>query len=520
MAAAAVTPPPFVSGEIVVAEPPRNLRDVQVKKYLPLSGLSVLSVAPGRELAAVARQRGLGRRAMLNLEAQAFADTADPYSAYQWHFDTVQASSAWTQSTGSGITVAVLDTGLAGGGNDGIGCVVPGIDIVNSDNDPADGDGHGTHVAGTVAQATNNGTGVAGLAYGACIQPVKVLSDSGSGSFADIAEGIYWAVNNGARVINMSLGVNARYRLSNDPVMDPALDYAYANGVTVVAAAGNDGNRRNVSYPAIYPSVIAVGATDALNQLASYSNRGDGLDLMAPGGDTARDNNGDGYPDGVLQETRLNGSWNYYFFQGTSMASPHVAAAAAILLANENLSPDQVRQRLAGSALDLGSPGYDSTFGHGLIRIADALGGGSVSNSTPVARFDVGCNELSCGFDASTSTDPDGDTLSYSWDFGDGVTASGVQPAHTYGGSGDYRVLLTVSDPAGAFDQAEQFVSVSSSTPVSCIDGDGDGFCASNDPVADDCNDFDDRIYPGHPDKGGRWGRDGLDNDCNGVIDG
>ena len=218
--------------------------------------------------------------------------------------------------------------------------------------------------------------GLAGLAYGVCIMPVKVLDDSGAGTSADIADGIYFAVNNGAEVINMSLGWNARFNIRNNSFIDPALNHAFANNVTVVCASGNDGNRKNVSYPAIYPTTIAVGATDARNQLARYSNKGDGLDLVAPGGDNTRDDNGDGYADGVLQETRINGSWGYYFFDGTSMASPHVAAAAALLISSGvATTPQEVLDALTASALDLGSPGYDNNTGHGLLQVANALSG-------------------------------------------------------------------------------------------------------------------------------------------------
>lgn len=425
--------PPFKAGEVAVYASPDQLPGQQVIKYLPNAGISVLRVATGKELGLVQKLRAQGRRAGLNLIATASASPNDPLYGYQWHMGAVQATAAWALADGVGVVVGVLDTGLATGGSDGIGCVVAGYDAVGNDPDPADGDGHGTHVSGTVAQATDNFSGVAGLAHGSCVMPVKVLDDNGSGSFADIAEGIYYAVNNGALVINMSLGINARYRVTNDPVMDPALDYAEANGVTVVAAAGNDGNRRNVSYPAIYPSVIAVGATDLRNQLTGYSNRGKGLDLVAPGGDVTRDDNGDGYGDGVLQETRYGGQWGYYFFQGTSMASPHVAGAAAVLISSGvATTPDEVRQRLNATALDLGDAGYDSTYGHGLLQLHDALTG-------------------------------------------------------------------TVAPPP----------------PTSCTDADGDGYCADV-----DCDDNDPKVFPGANDSRGRAGRDGIDNDCNGVIDG
>lgn len=429
----ATAAPPFIGGEVAVYATPEQLSGHRVSKYLPNAGISILTVESGQELGLVQRLRAQGRRAGLNLIAAATALPNDDLYSYQWHMDSIQAPQAWELSNGTGVTVAVLDTGLALGGADGIGCVAPGYDMVNNDADPADGNGHGTHVSGTIGQTTNNLRGTAGVAFGSCVMPVKVLSDSGSGSFADIADGIYYAVNHGVAVINMSLGINAKYGVTNDPVMDPALDYALANGVTVVAASGNDGNRRNVSYPAIYPSVIAVGATDYRNQVTAYSNKGEGLDLVAPGGDTNRDDNGDGYGDGVLQETRLNGSWGYYFFQGTSMASPHVAGAAAVLIANGTAStPAEVLQHLSATAKDLGEVGYDKHYGHGLIQLNAAL-----------------------------TVDPD----------------SGALPA--------------------------------------CTDADGDGYCA-----VDDCNDNDATINPGMNDLRGRYARNGIDNNCNGVIDG
>ena len=389
---------PFVIGQVVVKGDPWEFQEYSKVKHHRESGLTVLDVGPGNERGAILRLRSRGHWAALNLIATKTANANDPYRIHQWHFARIQANHALDLATGDGVQVAVLDTGLASGGPDGINAVCPGArDIVNQDDSPVDGDGHGTHVSGTIAQATNNGIGVAGLAYNACILPVKVLDNNGSGSFADIAEGIYHAVNQGAGVINMSLGISARYGITNDPVMDPALQYASDNNVVVVAASGNDGHRKNVSYPAIYPTVIAVGATDARDQVARYSNRGTGLDVVAPGGDTSRDDDGDGFPDGVLQETDIGSGWNYYFFQGTSMASPHVAATAALLLSH-GAAPVNIRSLLQDNTKDIYENGYDSTSAWGLIQAyASLVAVNSVAvNKPPMAAFLYTCNGPTC----------------------------------------------------------------------------------------------------------------------------
>ena len=429
--------PPFRSGEVVVSGSPSDFPYETVLKYLPNANLTVLRTQHGAEKNAASFWRGKGKRAGRNFIATKQETPNDPIYSFQWHFKAVQAEAAWDISKGTGVIVAVLDTGLNLNTDDGIFCVVAGTDKVNSDNDPADGDGHGTHVAGTIAQVTNNGEGVAGLANQACIMPVKVLDDNGSGSFADIADGIYYAIDNNAKVINLSLGINARFAVTNDPVMDPALDAAAAAGITVVVASGNDGHRKNVSYPAIYPTTIAVGATDFRNSVTRYSNKGKGLDMVAPGGDNGRDDNNDGYADGVLQETVISGDHGYYFLDGTSMASPHVAAAAAMLIAHGIIDRGDIYQRLTTTTLDLGESGYDKNSGHGLLQVYNAL--------TYIAGSDPGPDP-----DLGSGTDADGD----------GVTVE-------------------------------------------------DG----------DCDDSNPDVYPGHGDRG-RWGHDGIDNDCNDIIDG
>ena len=305
----------------------------------------------------------------------------DPLYPYQWHFPMIQMSSAWDRSNGAGVTVAVIDTGVAyedygpyRQAPDLAGTAfVAGWDFVNGDSHPNDDDSHGTHVAGTIAQTTNNAMGVAGIAYGANIMPVKVLDSEGSGTTQWVADGIVWAVNHGAQVINLSLGGPAP-----SSVLEDAVNYAYENGVTVIAAAGNDNS--DVGYPAAYENCIAVGAVRYDETRSPYSNYGPSLDLVAPGGDLDVDQNGDGYGDGVLQQTfnpvtKDYTDFAYWFFEGTSMAAPHVSGVAALLIAHgDATTPDEVRAALENTAKDKGPPGWDEEYGHGLIQADDALG--------------------------------------------------------------------------------------------------------------------------------------------------
>jgi serine protease len=229
----------------------------------------------------------------------------DPYyTPYQWNFDDqapggnpyggangggINLEPAWEISTGSGVVVAVVDTGVA---YEDYGVYerapdladthfVPGWDFVNNDAHPNDDHYHGTHVTGTIAQSTDNGIGVAGVAFDCSIMPVKVLNRNGEGTLQQLLDGIHFAVDNGADVINMSLGWEAGYD-PGQPVKD-ALDYAYDHGVTVVCSSGNDASD-TVSYPAAYETTIAVGATRYDETRPSYSNYGDALDLSVPGG--------------------------------------------------------------------------------------------------------------------------------------------------------------------------------------------------------------------------------------------
>jgi subtilisin family serine protease len=293
----------------------------------------------------------------------------DPYFQYQWHMSMLQVPQAWSVTMGEGVVVAVVDTGVTAG-QDGFHKLLPGRDFVDNDQKPDDLNGHGTHVAGTIAQAVNNRVGTIGVAPRAAILPVRVLDANGSGDNTQVASGITWAADHGANILNMSLGSPYPSELIAD-----AVAYAYEKGVTVVAATGNDGNPNGISYPAAYDHVIAVGAVDRQKQVAFYSNQGREIDLVAPGGDTNQDGNGDGFPDGVVQETRQGGSWSYYFLQGTSMAAPHVSGAAALVYGRGVHDPDQVARLLTQTANDLGSKGWDKGTGHGLVDPVQAVRG-------------------------------------------------------------------------------------------------------------------------------------------------
>jgi hypothetical protein len=277
----------------------------------------------------------------------------------QWHLHSANVGPAWQTTVGNGVAVAVIDTGVTEG-SDGF-CepfIAPRNVVTGTSGEAAaaDIDGHGSHVAGSVAQCTGNGIGGAGMAPGARIMPIQAFEDVGF-SVAHVAQGIDWARENGAAVINLSLGCTGDCPESS--MLNSAIEQAEAAGILMVAASGNTGGA--VHYPASHPAVMAVGASTITGAVASYSARGSGLDLVAPGGDSSAP---------VWQETL----GSYRGASGTSMAAAHVSGAAALLRSQfPTASAAQVRNALTCSATDLSPGGWDSDSGFGSLNAGAAV---------------------------------------------------------------------------------------------------------------------------------------------------
>jgi serine protease len=325
----------------------------------------------------------------------------DPLYQYQWNLQRIGMDRAWDINRGgdSGVIVAVLDTGVAYASRGafaqapdlGATRFAPGFDFIWNDNEPFDTDGHGTHVSGTVAQSTNNSAGVAGMAFNATIMPVKVLlsdwDESAGAPFpfgsSTVSRGIRYAVDNGARVINMSLGAFG----PNTATLD-AIRYAVERGVFIAISAGNDGDGLNrASWPASYApdfeGVMAVAALDYNLRASYYSTHRNYVEIAAPGGDIRADLNRDGFADGILQQTMddnlspqgVFNRFSYFFYQGTSMASPHVAGLAALLMDQGITSPRAIEAAIRQFADEAAPPGRDDFTGHGVINPRNTLRG-------------------------------------------------------------------------------------------------------------------------------------------------
>ncbi|MEX2158557.1 MAG: S8 family serine peptidase [Dehalococcoidia bacterium] len=396
-----------------------------ISTVAPRSQLFVVDVPEGttpEELAEAFRSDPLVAEAGVSHIMRAFAAPNDTNYSYQWHLHNtvggMHAEAAWdlAPNAGQGVVVAVLDTGVAYEDYDDIlvetfpqhfvqapdlatTTFVSPWDFTNDDAHANDDNGHGSHVTGSITQDTNNSYGVAGVAYNSSIMPVKVLDLGGSGEDVDFVEAVYYAVDNGAQVISVSAGFAGTGTPDGNGIycteivgLNAALEYAYANGVVVVAAAGNE-DGAPVACPAAYPTVISVAASRFDGQIAPYSNGGSQLDVTAPGGDPNVDQNGDTFSDGVVQETYcydwltllLSGAYDEYcdvFMSGTSMATPHVSGLAALLFGEDpTLTPDEVRAYIESTARDRGAAGWDAVYGWGVIDAGAALAATTCTDS-------------------------------------------------------------------------------------------------------------------------------------------
>ncbi|MSV46298.1 MAG: S8 family serine peptidase [Actinobacteria bacterium] len=367
----------------------------------------VLQVDNVRKALAELRARDDVAYAVPNLIAHTSAASYTPNDpllmSLQWNFIGpygVRAQEAWAnaraagRSGGKGVTVAVLDTGVAYSNRVPFkrspdftgGQFVAGWDFVDGDPYANDLNGHGTHVAGTIAEATNNKIALAGLAYGAKIMPVRVLDRNGEGNANDIADGIRFAVKKRAKLINLSLEFDSGVHASDIPQLLAAINYARSRGVLVIGASGNEGDT-TVSYPANAPGVMSVGATTENGCVADFSNGGYGLDIVAPGGGFDSTVTGESRCGtrgtrmrNIAQETFTGRSTSVFGiptdYEGTSMATPHVTAAAALVIATRvigsNPSAGRLESRLMSTSRDLGRSGIDSYYGAGLVDAAAA----------------------------------------------------------------------------------------------------------------------------------------------------
>ncbi|NOX63231.1 MAG: S8 family serine peptidase, partial [Chloroflexi bacterium] len=307
----------------------------------------------------------------------------DPLFNQQWNFSLIQAPEAWDRSTGEGVTVAVLDSGVSKGSDLACRSFAAPYNVFTrqeGENAVVDDFGHGTHVAGTIAQCTNNALGVAGVAFDATLMPVKVLNAEGKGTYSQVAAGVEWARTHGADIINLSLGARA-----SSTILSEVIKRAAADDILLVAAAGNYGEGPEaVFFPANMDEVIAVAAVDYQGERAPYSNRGSKLSVSAPGGYLDADDDAQTYLHGILQQTFENGQWSFLLKDGTSMASAHVAGVLALMRAYApTLTSAQIRQALEDSTADLGRTGFDISYGYGLVQANDALDAIDALGPTP-----------------------------------------------------------------------------------------------------------------------------------------
>lgn len=339
----------------------------KVKRNIAPLGVDVVSIASTEsvgELVRKYRSKAEVEYVEPNYLAKRFLTPDDSLFSKQWHLHKIGAPEAWDKSQGGFGPIAIIDTGIASSQSDLSGSVLPGYNFVSDNTDTNDDNGHGTHVAGIVSASTNNSNGVASIGFKGTLLPVKVLDGSGAGSYGDVASGIIYATDQGAKIINLSLGGSSSSRTLED-----AIKYALARGVVIVAAAGNNGNDSAV-YPAMYPGVVAVTATTQNDALASFSSYGNHTFISAPG-------------EAIISTYHSGG---YATLSGTSMAAPLVSGLIGLAISSGATTPHNVLNDLRASSDKVGAYAYDQNgwnqyFGYGRINATKLLGNIAVKST-------------------------------------------------------------------------------------------------------------------------------------------
>jgi thermitase len=408
-------------------------RAIRAQRSEPLGGQTYLIRLPAgmpSELA-LAHIRSLNGviYAVPDYERTISRTSNDPLRDQQWALGTIAAYDAWDITTGGPIVIAVIDTGVDANHPELAGRVLSGFNAITGSPNASDDNGHGTAVAGIIAASGDNGEGIAGLCWGCVILPIKACLSNGRCRDSSVISAIRWATDNGARIINLSLGGS-----SPSLALQEAVRYANERGVLIVAASGNERAEGNTpNYPAAYPETLAVGATGYGDEVTGFSNTGDFIDLVAPGVDIATTipNNG------------------YVLATGTSFASPFVSGAAALIMTlRPDLSNSDVRCVLAISADDRGAPGRDSEYGYGRLNVLTALQTATTYGSCPLGT-PVGGSAVS--FDPFARVDAPTDGRIYFPETG-----------HTLGGG--FRVYWEQNGglPIFGFPISEEFTEISS----------------------------------------------------------
>lgn len=382
----------------------------------------------------------------------------DPlYQEYQKNFKQIYVNKAWDVTKGEGVIVAVIDTGFAQTGmEDEPKNLLNGWDFWGNDGDVNDFIGHGTHVSNTVAENTNNGIGCAGIAYNSKILPCKVFPDSDSGaSEDDIIDAINWSVDQGANVINMSLGGGGEVSITYN-----AIDNAIDNDCIVLAATGNDG-WEYVSYPAAYDNCVGVGATDqhsvgADPARAEFSNYGEGLDVVAPGS----------Y---IVQETHESWVQGFYGYYGTSSACPHASGVAALMASDGGADAIAIREALEATSYNPSGKWTDD-IGWGEIDAYEALKAYSSGEyKAPVAIIQayptVGAPPLKVFLDGTESYAREGELDSFLWKVDEKSVSEEESFDYEFTKEGLFSVILEVSDTAGKIGTDSVTITVDSESP-------------------------------------------------------